>query len=340
MVEEILALVFPGLAIGLLSAADLPTVEIANGHIRVKMHLPDHKNGYYRGTRFDWSGVIYSLQYKEHEFYGRWFDKMDPKVHDFVYQGSDIVAGPSSAITGPVNEFQELGWREAKPGGTFVKIGIGALRKPGGGEYDNYTLYEVVDPGKWKVEQSPDSVSFTQELVDSSSGYGYIYRKTVRLTKDKAEMVLEHSLKNAGTRTIDTSVYNHNFLALDKQAPGPGFVTTLPFQIQTPEPPDKSLAAVRGNQLVYLKALENRDVVAFPVLGFGDGPEDNQICIENTEVGAGMKIRGDRPLSEAYYWSIRTVLAVEPFVAVKIEPGSEFTWKITYNYYTLPAGAK
>jgi len=340
MTTALLALVFLGLAVGLLSAADSPGAEISNGHIRVKMHLPDPKTGYYRGTRFDWSGVIYSLQYKGHEFYGQWFHKADPKVHDFVFEGPDIVTGSCSAVTGPVDEFHEVGWHEAKAGGTFVKIGIGALRKPDNGKYDKYTQYEVVNPGKWTVERSRDSVSFIQELVDPSSGYGYIYRKTVRLAKDTAEMVLEHSLKNTGTRTIDTSVYNHNFLALDKQPSGPGFVTTLPFRIETPEPPNKSLAVVRGNQLVYLKTLKDRDVVAFPVHGFGDGSEDNAIRIENAEAGAGFTARGDRPLSEVYLWSIRTVISVEPFISVKIEPGSEFTWKITYNYYTLPAGAK
>ena len=37
---------------------------------------------------------------------------------------------------------------------------------------------------------------------------------------------------------------------------------------------------------------------------------------------------------------IRTVIAMEPFVSVAVEPTKEFTWKSTYNYYTLPASAK
>jgi hypothetical protein len=31
------------------------------------------KTAFTRATRFDWSGVIFSLQYKGHEFYGPWF---------------------------------------------------------------------------------------------------------------------------------------------------------------------------------------------------------------------------------------------------------------------------
>jgi hypothetical protein len=323
------------LSTGFLSAGDPPSTEITNGQIRAKLYLPEAKAGFYRGTRFDWSGVIYSLQYQEHDYYGPWFQRTNPTVHDFVYEDSDIVAGPCSAVTGPVDEFKPLGWDDAKPGGSFVKIGIGALRKPDDSKYDNYHLYEIIDGGKWTIGKRRDSIEFVQELADASSGYGYVYRKTVRLVKGKPEMILEHSLKNTGTRAIRTSVYNHNFLVLDKQAPGPGFVITVPFRIETPSPLNKELAEVRENQVVYLKTLENRDVVATPLKGFGAGAGDNEIRIENSKLGAGMKVSTDRPLSSEYLWSIRTVISVEPFILISIEPGNEFTWTSTYNYYTL-----
>jgi hypothetical protein len=69
--------------------------------------------------------------------------------------------------------------------------------------------------------------------------------------------------------------------------------------------------------------------------GFNDSPQNNEVRIENTRVGAGMVIRGNRPLSEMHFWSIRSVLSVEPFIAMSVEPGSEFTWDVSYQYYTL-----
>jgi hypothetical protein len=48
-----------------------------------------------------------------------------------------------------------------------------------------------------------------------------------------------------------------------------------------------------------------------------------------------MKIVGDRPLEREALWSIRSVLAMEPFVAMSIQPGREFKWKYTYTYYSL-----
>ena len=330
-------LLLPGAMSGWLWAADFPTAEISNGEIRVQMYLPDVKDGFYRATRFDWSGVIYSLQYHGHEYYGRWFQATDPTVHDFIYKGSDIVASPCTSITGPVDEFAPLGWDEAKAGGTFVKIGVGALRKPDDGKYDNFRLYDIVDSGKWAVNRSVASIEFGQEVTDSSSGYGYSYRKIVRLVSGKPEMALVHSLRNTGARAIRTKVYNHNFLVLDGQAPGAGLVITVPFRIQTGRPPDKKLAEIRGNQIVYVKTLENEDIAATSLRGFSDSPKDNEIRIENERLGAGMRINGDRPLSSEALWSIRAVMAMEPFVSVEIEPGKEFTWKSTYTYYTLPA---
>jgi hypothetical protein len=329
-----------GLSSGIGQAADLPAAQITNGEIHAKIYLPDARIGFYRGTRFDWSGVVYSLEYKKHQYYGPWFDRTDRNVHDFVYDDPHIIAGPCSAITGPVDEFKPLGWAEAKAGGAFVKIGVGTLRKPREGKYDNYELYEIVDPGKWTITKNSDSVEFTQELSDSTSGYGFVYRKNVRLANSKPEMILEHSLKNTGTRTIQTSVYNHNFLVLDRHAPGPGFVIIVPFQIRSPKPPNRKLAEIRGNQIVYLKTLEKHDVAATSLEGFRGIPEDHEIRIENSRLGAGVKISADRPLSSESLWSIRTVIAMEPFISLAIEPGNEFTWKSTYSYYTLPADEK
>jgi len=44
---------------------DVPPPEafISNGLINARLYLPDAVNGYYRGARFDWGGVIYDLEY-------------------------------------------------------------------------------------------------------------------------------------------------------------------------------------------------------------------------------------------------------------------------------------
>jgi len=72
-------------------AAGFPTAEISNREIRAKLYLPDAAEGFYRSTRFDWSGVIHSLVYQGHDYYGPWFNQLDPSVRDFTHRDGQIV---------------------------------------------------------------------------------------------------------------------------------------------------------------------------------------------------------------------------------------------------------
>ncbi|MFP5248438.1 MAG: hypothetical protein ACLGP3_01265 [Acidobacteriota bacterium] len=319
-------------------AADYPQTQISNGPITAKIYLPDAKSGFYRSTRFDWSGAVYSLEYKGHNFYGSWFDSIDPTVINWVYRDGKIVSGPCSGLWGPVDEFQTpLGFDEAPAGGAFIKIGVGVLRKSGD-KYNRFVPYDVLNSGKWTVKKHKDSVEFQQVLSDPASGYAYVYRKVVRLIPGKPEMVIERSLKNTGKREIESDTYDHNFMVIDKQAPGPDFTFQVPFQIQSTRPPNPQQAKIEGNRIVYQKQLSGEDQVAVFIQGFSNSPADSKIAIADRNVGAGVRIAVNRPLERELLWSIRTVLAVEPYVAIDVQPGAEFAWANTYDYYTTPAG--
>src|SRR3954471_18029394 len=87
------------------NALDPPKAEISNGQIRAVIYLPDAQAGFYRSTRFDWSGAVASLKYRGHEYYGPWFYKVDPSVRDFEYDDSGVVVAPLSAMVGPAEEY-------------------------------------------------------------------------------------------------------------------------------------------------------------------------------------------------------------------------------------------
>jgi len=97
------------------------------------------------------------------------------------------------------------------------------------------------------------------------------------------------------------------------------------------------LANPEGTRLVYTKTLEGVECFQTSFTGFSADVADHRIRIENRKVGAGVQITGDRPMSRLGYWSIRTVLAPEPYVDIHVEPGQEFTWTLTYTYYLLSA---
>jgi hypothetical protein len=308
------------------TAADYPSARISNGQIEMMLYVPAGDRSSYQGTRFDWSGIIYSLRYRGHEFTGRWYPTHDPKIHD--------------ALTGPVEEFlapgeSAQGYAEAPAGGTFVRIGVGVVQKPASEtKYQRFQTYDIVDPGTRRFHQSSDSAVFEHELKHES-GFGYRYTKTVRLAKGKPEFTLEHVLRNTGTRVIETDQYNHNFFVIDETTTGPGVSIVFPFQAKAARDLEGK-AEIRGNALQFRRELnQGGESVFSEIEGFGASPADYDIRIENRKAGAGVRIRGDQPLAKILFWSIRTVACPEPYIGLRVEPGQEARWTITYDLYEI-----
>jgi hypothetical protein len=293
-----------------------PQAEISNGILKAHLYLPDAQKGYYRATRFDWSGVISSLEFNGHNYYGQWYEKYSPTIND--------------AIMGPVEAFEPLGYDEAKPGENFVKVGVGVLTKPDSAPYNFATYYPIVNGGKWKIKVKSDQVQFSHSL--RGTDYAYEYHKTVKLLKDKPVMVLSHTLKNTGKKTIATEVFNHNFLVMDKQLTGPGFEVTFPVAAEKVNSRMEDLVKLQDNKLIFLKELSRRNA-SFKDLTNGSGAEYN-IKVENNKIGAGVKITADKPISKLVFWSASKTLCPEPYINIRIEPGQVFTWDITYEYYS------
>jgi len=304
------------LFLSFISDKNPPEAEITNGLIYAHLYLPDADNGYYRATRFDWSGVINDLEVNGHRYYGQWYEKYSPTIND--------------AIMGPVEAFDPIGYDEIKPGGSFLKIGVGLVRKFDDLPYNFATYYPIVNGGEWKTKVKKNEVKFEQILQGKE--YAYDYCKTVKLLKNKPVMVLSHTLKNTGTKTIETSVFDHNFLVMDKQITGPGFVVTLPVKpAEQVNPRMQDYAKVQENQLIFLKDL-NKNNVSFKDLTNGEGASYN-LRVENHHTGAAVKITGDRPISKLVFWSASETVCPEPYIKIKVEPGKTFTWSITYEYY-------
>lgn len=307
------------LALSQLANAQPPQAEIASSQIHAKLYLPDATSGYYRGTRFDWSGVIASLEWNGHNYFGQWFPRYDPKLHD--------------AITGPVEEFltagEGLGYKEAKAGETFVKIGVGAIRKPDEPQFRQFATYEIADNGKWSVQKGSDWVEFTQELGDTN-GYAYVYRKKVQVVKDK--LLLEHHLKNTGRKAIASIVYEHNFFMLDGAPTGPDIVVRFGFEPRAIADL-KGLAETRGREFRYLQELQPGQTVMTGFEGFGSTSKTYDIRVENRKTGAGVRQTSDRPISKMVLWSIRSNVSPEAYIDLKIPPGKETSWKIGYQFY-------
>lgn len=299
---------------------DYPSVTIWNDSVKMIVYLPDSKYGYYRGTRFDWSGVISSFEYQGHQFFGNWREGMD--------------SDPNNEITGPVNGYiaPGLGYEEAIPGGEFVRIGIGILEKPNETNYRPFSVYNFFDYGQWKICHGQDWIEFRHTL-NSDSGYAYIYKKKISLSAESPGFRISYELENTGNKIIETDQFNHNFFILDGALTGPDYRITFPWNCAMDDNPrnrQNPIVEYKGNEIKFLKDHEKRDVWA-SLMGFSDNAKDNHFDVVNTKTGAAISVRMDMPLIQLAFWANKYSVCPETFIFLKVNPGEKQKWNAWYS---------
>jgi hypothetical protein len=297
-----------------------PSADFTNGIVKASVYLPDTATGYYRSTRFDWSGVMPRLEYAGHSYFGQWFPKYDPLLND--------------AIQGPVESFDPLDYDKATPGTSFVKIGVGALIRPDDKPYSPFKYYPILDAGKWERKRARAGIEFRHRL--NTANYGYVYAKKMTLTPGRPELVIAHTLTNTGHDPIVTDVFDHNFFMLDSQSIAPGRVMKFTFS-PTAEAARGlgSLAAIQDDSIVILRPLTGKESFYAVLHGYSAGEKDYDIRLEDHPTGAAVHITADRPLSKLVFWGSVNVMCPEPYIHINVEPGQTFTWTIRYEFYTL-----
>ena len=295
-----------------------PTTEISNHLIRAKIYLPDQEKGYYRATRFDRSGIIFSLEYKGHQFFGPWFDRYDPEIHD--------------AICGPVDEFAPSGFDAANIGDEFLKIGVGTLRKSTV-NYERFALHQFVNQGKWEIVQENSRIKF-QHILESAS-FSYVYTKTLCLSDDKPVLTLHYSLKNTGIQSLESNVFNHNFFVIDRHVTGPDTKIRFPFMPEGNWRDPESPAVIHSNEIGFTRCLNKGETVFMENLQGFNPNEPYRFHIENHATKAGVHIIGNRCPYRMVFWASHLTACPEAFIKLSVGPQEEFTWSNEYELNLL-----
>jgi len=296
---------------------------------------PDAAKGFYRGTRFDWSGMITRVTFAGHAFYGPWFDATDPAVRDYVDDGKVLTAGTVNAASGPADEFvppqgeMPPGYAEAGVGGTFVKIGVGRLVRPDDKPYDRFRPYAIAGNNGWQMIRSGRALRFVQRLAADASGYGYTYEKTLTMAPGGA-LTIAHRLTNTGTKPFRTQVYNHNFTRIDDQDSGPPLRIDTPWALGPVPARATGLADTQGGTVRLLQPLPAGAVVSLPVPTIPADASAASFAMRGA--GASVFVNGDHPLTRAQIWMIRKAAAVEPFILLDLPPGAIRTWAWHYRF--------
>ena len=123
---------------------------------------------------------------------------------------------------------------------------------------------------------------------------------------------------------------------IDDSGSSAGLTLSVPYTLNSPELPDPSLAEVDEHSLTYLDTPPAGESVRMDLSGFGNSAEDYDFHAFHQDLGAGVRIAGDQPMSQAVLWSVAPVMSVEPFVAMSLAPGQSHSWSYRYEFYTNP----
>lgn len=291
-----------------------PYVTLDNGQVQTTVFLPDKEKGFYRSTRFEWSGMVWQLTYKGHTYFNevKNFTPHDPTANEHgMSLAEEFGIGAGKAI--PPR------FTEAQPGETFMKIGCGLLEKlPEGERYQHLGKYPLIEPGVWSTNSGDMWIEFQHRLHDNY-GFAYTYTKRMELLPGRPVLAISHTLENTGTKQITTVQYCHNFIDIDSTPIGPDYRLDFAFTPKTRN--QMNGTEHRGNSLIFTREVERAIFAVYE--GFGDSPADGTVVLRNLKTGAAVEIGGDFPLSGFNFWTDGQVISPELFVSIDIAPGEK-----------------
>ena len=295
--------------------------------------LPDARTGFYRSSRFDWSGMISSARYQGREYLGFPFSEHRPEETQY---GIGTAEEFRACVPGVADA---LGYPEAGVGDGFIKIGVGILRKDAREAYHFAKKYELMKAGEWHLEFADRSVFFSQTLI-LNARHGYEYVKTIALDAEKPVFTITHSLKNLGAERIHIHHYCHNFFLMDAGGVGSNDRALFPFlpQMELGRCHGSEYLRVQENTVGFLRNIANADMVGGDVVGYASTPAHNTFRMENGRTGIGVRVSSDRPAVSMYLCAGERFFSVEPQIEIKCQTGERMEWTNTYELYAgVPA---
>ena len=242
------------------------TLTSLGGELSVTVYLPagieEDADIFYRSSRFDHGSMIGSIQRtssrgllqdpkgaRTHELYGTelWRTPHNPYWPESgVGLASEFGVGDDGANCdlrcgwNGVDDVANgvLGFQEALPGQSFLKIGVGELIKGSCPECDSTGIYmfnspyQFAKPPEWTMERpSGDVVILTHEA--RLHQYGYRLVKTISLENNLLSVT--STLTNLGSTDFRTVWYSHHFYNCDAIPVGPGYALDLELHEKRPQ---------------------------------------------------------------------------------------------------------
>lgn len=299
-----------------LTEPKMMTYILKNKNLEIKIDAPLAN---YNFSRFDWTGKIVSVKYKD----------IPVSTAEKLKDENENQSGK-----GFYNEFgieAAIGYDETDEGNWFQKIGVGLLKKEQG-DYFFGKSYEI-QPAEFQVTVNPDKIKTTCNS-QNINGYSYLLTKEIKLLENG--FVIHYKLKNTGNKTIETNEYCHNFVAIDNELIGSNYILKFPFQID----PERFDATVNPERKVEIGSNEfsfngtPSEPFYFSKLSGGQNVVASWEII-NKKTRIGIRETGSFKTSKVKLWGTTHVISPELFFEINVKPGKDLEWSRTYQVFEI-----
>tara|TARA_B110001469_G_scaffold125105_1_gene139927 strand:+ start:178 stop:1062 length:885 start_codon:yes stop_codon:yes gene_type:complete len=287
---------------------------LKNNHLEIQIDLPAEN---YRFSRFDWTGKIVSVKFK-----------------DLLITGSENNEGDPDNVLGKglYNEFgieTPLGFAETPIGGWFHKIGVGLLKKEDS-RYKFDKKYEI-RPAAFKITQAHNRL-LIRCTSETMNGYSYVLEKNIELNENS--FTITYTLDNTGNKKIITDEYVHNFMAIDKNPIGNNYSLQFPFRLH----PSQFIETVNPEKKVLLeqhkitfKDTINETFFFSNLTGIENATA--QWTLKNLKNQLTVREIGSFATNKANLWGTKYVISPELFFNIDLAPGASVSWSRKFEVF-------
>ena len=289
---------------------------LKSNSLKVGIDLPLEN---YKGSRFDWSGKISSIRFKDLPL--TTIEDAGSKDVNFLGKGLYNEFG----ITNP------LGYNETPKGGWFHKIGVGLLKK----EHKQYLFHRkhVIRPAHFDItyEDRKIIIICKSELVN---GYSYILKKEISISENS--FTINYFLHNTGEKKIITDEYVHNFMAINNALIGEDYTLKFPFPIN----PSLFDETVNSEKKVEI-GLENITFNKTPKKQFffsnltGGKELQAEWILTNLKANVGIKEFGSFKTDKINLWGWKHVISPELFFKISVDPKETVEWSRKFDVFKI-----
>ncbi len=217
------------------------------------------------------------------------------------------------------------GFDEAKPGESFMKIGVGELVRPDDSIYLFFHHYAVRKSAPVSIRRKKNELELKQ-MCRTGNGWAYDYRKLIRIEPEEKTVTISYLLENTGRHAFVAEQYNHNWFNPGGGAVDKSYMLEHQFKTSGEIPP-----GLRSSG----KSIGITGKITKPVYFPSDSPsssEKNSFILKHSSTGRSVSSRGDFDLARFAFYADTTAVCPETFFRAEIKTGCSASWSRQYKF--------